>query len=49
MLCNAVMKISVAKGSHCHDTMTITENNGWSVSQSTGAAPKNIHTWASTP
>ena len=49
MLCSEVMKISVANGSHCHDTMTMTENSGKSVSQSMGCAPKNIHTCASTP
>jgi hypothetical protein len=49
MLCSAVMKISVAKGSHCHDTMMMMENSGWSVSQSTGSMPKKIQTWASTP
>ena len=41
--------MSVANGSHCHDTMMITLNSGQSVSQSTGVAPKNIQTCASTP
>jgi hypothetical protein len=47
--CSEVMKIRQAKGSHCQATMMITENSGWSVSQSTGCAPKNRHTCPSTP
>ena len=49
MLCSAVMKISVAKGSHCQVTIRITLHSGQSVSQSTGVAPKKIQTCASTP
>ena len=41
--------ISVANGSHCHDTMMITLSSGKSVNQSTGVPPKKSHTWASTP
>jgi hypothetical protein len=44
-----VMKISVAKGSHCQATITMTDHSGQSVSQSTGVAPKNSQTCASTP
>ena len=47
--CSAVTKMSVANGSHCHATITITENSGQSVIQSTGCAPKKCQTCASTP
>jgi hypothetical protein len=48
-LCRLVMKIRHANGSHCHATITITLNSGWSVSQSTGSMPKKIATCDSTP
>ncbi len=45
----AVSRISVAKGSHCHDTIITMEKIGASLSQTTGSAPKKRHRCASRP
>jgi hypothetical protein len=46
---NAVSRISVAKGSHCQDTIRMIENTGTSLSQTTGSAPKARQRCAKTP
>ena len=45
----AVSRISVAKGSHCHDTMRMMEKSGDWDSQSCGCAPKKRHRCARIP
>ena len=45
----AVNRISVAKGSHCHETIRVMEKIGAWLSHSTGASPKNFHTCAKSP
>src|ERR1700761_2216091 len=40
--CNAVSRISVANGSHCHDTIRMMENSGASLNQSIGVAPNRV-------
>src|SRR3954454_5363851 len=39
--CTAVSKISLANGSHCHDTIRITASSGASVNQSIGVLPNS--------
>ncbi len=45
----AVIRIRIAKGSHCQDTMITMDASGCCASQSTGCAPKNFHTAARMP
>ena len=45
----AVSRISVAKGSHCHETIRVMEKSEAWLSHSTGANPRNFQRCANSP
>ena len=47
--CTAVSRISSAKGSHCQETIMITDSMGKSANQSTGVSPSARASAPNTP